>query len=141
MLSLAMIVEHAPTVPFLPASVRHDARTPGAHEHSSLRTYIGWEDGGATCEYGGVYAPHGGGTRTASGRASEHRPRPSSQKGRREKFTRKAPTWEPAKSKAGSQVPSAGFHLAAKPSDAGFVLVAAAKVALETTPLERLERH
>ena len=64
LLSLAMIVEHAPTVPFLPASVRHDARTPGAHEHSSLRTYIGWEDGGATCEYGDVCAARGAGTRT-----------------------------------------------------------------------------
>ena len=74
-------------------------------------------------------------------RRDNHEQQQHQQKGRREDCRWKAPTWEPAKSKAGSQVPSAGFHLEAKPSDAGFVLVAAAKVALETTPLERLERH
>ena len=64
LLSLAMIVEHAPTVPFLPASVRHGAGLPGAHKRRSLRTCDGWEDAGATCEYGDVCAARGAGPRT-----------------------------------------------------------------------------
>ena len=64
LLSLAMIVEHAPTEPFLPASVRHEADLPGAHKRRSLRTCDGWEDAGAKCEYGDVCAARGAGTRT-----------------------------------------------------------------------------